>query len=169
MTLDLEKFISNSIKMQAKIQHLEMSTKTVKKIPESVKDMIVKDYGEKYLEDADYVSFFWGALGKEQIEKLFNVVDKALGKSANKLTATDFKKISFGSGQAEEVEDEVEDDIDDDSDDDSETEEIEDEVEVDVDGNNDDSSSEDESLDEDEDAVVSQPKTSYFFLKITLK
>ena len=50
---------------------------------------------ELFLLDADYVSFFWGAIGKEEVKKLFNVVDKALGKSANKLTDTDFKKISI--------------------------------------------------------------------------
>lgn len=41
------------------------------------------------------MSFFWGAIGKEEVKKLFNVVDKALGKSANKLTNTDFKKMSI--------------------------------------------------------------------------
>lgn len=41
------------------------------------------------------MSFFWGAIGKEEVEKLFNVVDKALGKSANKLANTDFKKMSI--------------------------------------------------------------------------
>ena len=95
MTLDLEKFISNSIKTQAKIQHLDFFTKTTKNVPDSVKFIISKEYGENYLLDADYVSFFWGTLGKEEIKKLFNVVDKALGKSANKLTNTDFKKMSI--------------------------------------------------------------------------
>lgn len=73
-----------------------MSTKTVKDPPASVKDIILKEYGEKYLDDADYVSFFWGRISKDDIDKLFNVVDKALGKSANKLTNTDFKKITVG-------------------------------------------------------------------------
>lgn len=41
------------------------------------------------------MSFFWGKIGKEEVKKLFNVVDKALGKSANKLTDTDFKKMSI--------------------------------------------------------------------------
>ena len=167
MTLDLEKFISNSIKMQAKIQHLDISTKTVKKIPASVKDMIIDDYGDNYLEDADYVSFFWGAIGKDQIEKLFNVVDKALGKSANKLTSTDFKKINFEDGSAGEIDDE-EVGIEDDEDIDAEVE-VEDDIE-DVDDDIDDEDSEDDSLDEDDEENEMPPqKTSYFFLKITLK
>ena len=111
MTLDLEKFISNSIKTQAKIQHLDVSTKTVKSMPKSVESLITKEYGDNYLLDADYVSFFWGNIGKEQIKKLFNVVDKALGESANRLTETDFKKINFES-QSKDT-DSTEDDIDD--------------------------------------------------------
>ena len=74
-----------------------MSTKTTKSVPKSIKDIIASEYGENYILDADYVSFFWGNIGKEEVKKLFNVVDKALGKSANKLTETDFKKLDvFG-------------------------------------------------------------------------
>ena len=72
MTLDIAKFISNSIKMQAKIQHLDINTKTTESngIPESVSKIITKTYGDKYLLDADYVSFFWGGIDKENIKKL---------------------------------------------------------------------------------------------------
>ena len=100
MTLDIPKFISNAISTQAKIQHLEMSTKTSSagSIPASVKKLIEREYGKKYLLDADYVSFFWGQLGKDEIKRLFKVVDKALGTSANKLTETDFKKLSLSGG-----------------------------------------------------------------------
>ena len=166
MTLNLEKFISNSIKTQAKIQHLDIFTKTVKNIPESVKSIIVKDYGDKYLLDADYVSFFWGAIDKDTIKKLFNVVDKALGKSANKLTETDFKKISI-----ESSDDGVEEDEDNEDDIEDHDEEVESDADEDVEDK------EDESLDEDdesnEEQVEDKPevpmKTSHFFLKITLK
>ena len=47
-------------------------TKTVKDPPESVKKIILDEYGEKYLDDADYVAFFWGPIGKDEIEKLFD-------------------------------------------------------------------------------------------------
>ena len=156
MTLDLEKFISNSIKTQAKIQHLDISTKTVKSIPISVKTAITKEYGDNYLLDADYVSFFWGAIGKEEVEKLFNVVDKALGKSANKLTNTDFKKMSI---------DEPKEDV---NQEESPSEDVVEEPIEDTSTSNENSL--DKQLDEDdriEDTAT--PKKSYFFLKITLK
>ena len=156
MTLDLEKFISNSIKTQAKIQHLDISTKTVKSVPTSVKTAIIKEYGDNYLLDADYVSFFWGAIGKEEVKKLFNVVDKALGKSANKLTNTDFKKMSI---------DEPEEDADQEE---SPSEDVVEEPIEDASASNENSS--DEQLDEDDEIEDNAaPKKSYFFLKITLR
>lgn len=96
MTLDIAKFISNAVRAQAKMQHLDVTVKTVsaKRVPKSVAGIITETYGEKYLLDADYVSFFWGHISKEDIKRLFSVVDKALGTSANKLTNTDFKKIT---------------------------------------------------------------------------
>ena len=179
MTLDIAKFISNSIKMQAKIQHLDINTETVEKdsIPESVSKLITKAYGKKYLLDSDYVSFFWGGIDKDDIKKLFNVVDKALGKSANKLTDTDFKKIdiSGSSSNNEDAETESDDDKD-------EVEDIEDEVEDIVDEEPDENFDaeeeieDDKSLNEDEDEIDIEVKeespskpTAYFFLKITLK
>ena len=158
MTLDLEKFISNSIKTQAKIQHLDISTKTVKSIPTSVKTAITKEYGDNYLLDADYVSFFWGAIGKEEVKKLFNVVDKALGKSANKLTDTDFKKMSIDEPEEDADQEEL-----------PSSEDVVEEPIEDASSSNENSS--DEQLDEDdeiEDTTTTQKK-SYFFLKITLK
>lgn len=158
MTLDLKKFISNSIRTQAKIQHLDISTKTVKSIPISIKTIITKEYGDNYLLDADYVAFFWGAIGKEEVKQLFNVVDKALGKSANKLTNTDFKKISIDDEPKEDANKEEEL---------PSKDTIEEPIE---DTSASDENRSDEQLDEDdeiEDAAT--PKKSFFFLKITLK
>lgn len=157
MTLDLEKFIQNSIKTQAKIQHLDISTKTVKSIPASVKTAITKEYGDNYLLDADYVSFFWGAIGKEEVKKLFNVVDKALGKSANKLTDTDFKKISIDEPEEDANKEELP------------SEDIVEEPIEDTSTSNENNS--DKQLDEDDgiEDTTATPKKSYFFLKITLK
>ena len=171
MTLNLEKFIANSIATQAKIQHLVVKTKTVKNVPESVASIIVKEYGDSYLQDADYVSFFWGAIGKDEIKKLFNVVDKALGKSANKLTETDFKKINELSGKEVETEDIEDVEVDAEEPEDDEEEEVEVE-EPEEDGSNDDND-ENEKLDEDEEVDVEVEEKpaieNYFFLKITLK
>lgn len=169
MTLDIAKFISNSIKTQAKIQHLDIKTKTVtaSKVPDSVKSIISDDYGEKYLLDADYVSFFWGAIAKDEIKRLFNVVDKALGKSANKLTDTDFKKISIDGSASDTEDEEVEDDDNEEKEEETEEVEVEDTEEEDDDDKNE--------LNEDEEEINVEVKeqqsapASYFFLKITLK
>lgn len=173
MTLDIAKFISNSIRTQAKIQHLEVKVKTTesKSVPESVSGIISKEYGEKYLLDADYVAFFWGSIAKDDIKRLFNVVDKALGKSANKLTDTDFKKISLGDAddsaeKSSEEKDAEEDQVDSEDTGSKETDEPE---EVDSDDEEKDVEDEvDEVLKEDEEQAPAAP-TSYFFLKITLK
>lgn len=176
MTLDIPKFIENSVRTQSKIHHLDINVKAVKKddVPKSVTTIVYKDYGEKYLDDADYVAFFWGGINKDNIDKLFNVVDKALGKSANKLTDKDFKKINIDdeSNETEDVEIEVDDDeeVPEKPDDDQEDEEKDDEVES---SNEDDEDSkelneDDESLEVDVEEKQSIP-VSYFFLKITSK
>lgn len=176
MTLDTAKFISNSIKTQAKIQHLDINTKTTneKDIPASVKKLIVDAYGEKYLDDANYVSFFWGAISKDEIKKLFNVVDKALGKSANKLTDTDFKKISLDGSSNEDIDDsteEVEVDAKDEetSDDKQEMNEDEDSDDVELEDVDDNIEVDDDEVEVDDVEEAPSAKTTYFFLKITLK
>ena len=177
MTLDLAKFISNSIKTQAKIQHLDVFTKTTdqKSIPESVASLISKQYGEKYLLDSDFVAFFWGHIDKKQIEKLFNVVDKALGKSANKLTETDFKKLKLNDNESSSIEDEqadknpIEEPDSNDTDDGSSEEEPEEIDSNDEDVDDESSDDSEEELDEDENEDVASLPTSHFFLKITLK
>ena len=143
-------------------------------LPKSVKSLITKDYGDKYLDDADYIAFFWGQIDKKSIDKLFNVVDKALGKSANKLTDKDFKKIHMKNEDSTDDEDAEADD------DDKEDIEVDDEETEVVDDNDEDSDESTEELNEDEDEeienaveveVEEKPEvpTAYFFLKITQK
>lgn len=167
MTLDLAKFISNSIKTQAKIQHFAMSTKTVKDVPNSVKEPILAEYGENYLLDADYVTFFWGEISKDDIKKLFNVVDKALGKSANRLTDADFKKIALKDDTStEEEQDDSQAETEDIESQEDSTEEKEETSAEETTSTDDSNETDEETLDESDE----QPKkTSYFFLKITLK
>ena len=195
MTLDIVKFITNAVKTQAKIHHLDVSTKTVKKVPESVSKLIFEQYGEKYLLDADYVSFFWGNIEKDEIEKLFNVVDKALGKSANRLTESDFKKLEVdfkpsASAIASSNDEDNDNESDEGDDDDVDEEPTNDESDEDVESNDEsddepngesddeesedeeseDKESEDEELNEDDTSdneTVVEPK--YYFLKITIK
>lgn len=191
MTLDIPQFIANSIRTQSKIHHLDINVKTTTKddIPSSVTSIIEKDYGKKYLDDANYVAFFWGGIGKEQIEKLFNVVDKALGKSANKLTDKDFKKLSLKSANDNtssddqdediEVDDDSISDVEDDEEDIEDTEEdVEEDVELDEDDEDVDIDDEVEVDDDDDDEQeevevdIKEDKpipTAYFFLKITIK
>ena len=192
MTLDISQFITNSVRTQSKIHHLDINVKAVgvNEIPSSVKKLITDDYGEKYLEDADYVAFFWGPVNKDNISKLFNTVDKALGKSANKLTDKDFKKINMNdtddqssdedTEEIEDVEDIEDNDSDEESDDseedvefdDSDEEQInEDEEEIGFEEEIEANDNEDNDADEIEDTVEEKPEipTSYFFLKITSK
>ena len=188
MTLDIPQFIANSVRTQSKIHHLDINTKAVKvdEVPASVKKLITDEYGEKYLEDSDYVAFFWGPVNKDNIDKLFNVVDKALGKSANKLTDKDFKKINLDGSKASE-EDDDEEDANDEVGIEEPDEDDDEDIEVDVEDdegseeNDDEENEEDdeEQLNEDDDneeekievAVEEKPEipTSYFFLKITTK
>lgn len=160
MTLDIAKFITNSIKMQAKIQHLKnVNVKTVTEslIPKDVKSVIVDEYGDKYLLDADYVTFLWGSINKDTIKSIFNVVNKALGESANKLTDTDFKKINI-------ILNTDTNDVDTDNDIDQDDEDVED---IDIEVDNDSEENEEDDVINEDDASVT--KTSYFFLKITLR
>lgn len=156
------------------MQHLDVTVKTVsaKRVPKSVTSIITDAYGEKYLLDADYVSFFWGHISKEDIKRLFSVVDKALGTSANKLTNTDFKKITVDGADDAISQDEPEDDSQAEEQagqtDEPEEEQAEDpedeakEVEDDV---------AEVLKEDDEDAEETKPlpPLSYFFLKITSK
>lgn len=175
MTLDIPQFIANSIRKESKIHHLDINVKAVAKddVPSSVTKLIYKDYGDKYLEDADYVVFFWGGINKDNIDKLFNVADKALGKSANKLTDKDFKKISMDGDDSDDVEDTEETEV--------ENTEVEDTEDDSTDNAEDDDASEESTeeaneLDEDENedievSIEEKPEipTAYFFLKITSK
>lgn len=176
MTLDIAKFITNSIKNQAKIQHLDINVKTVKakNIPESVSSIIIEEYGDQYLLDANYVAFFWGAITKDQIKRLFNVTDKALGKSANKLTDKDFKKIQLKLSNQTNAED-LDSKSNDQQGDDDDTIDVDDNdnydasIDVDIDDNDSEEDDIDTELNEDGDPISQNVETSYFFLKITTK
>ena len=184
MTLDIPQFIQNSIRTQSKIHHLDINVKAteVDKIPASVKKLITDDYGEKYLDDSDYVAFFWGPVNKDNIDKLFNTVDKALGKSANKLTDKDFKKIKMSNSDESSADDSEEDVSDENAEDTKDIEsDVEDTSDEDTEENSDGEEEEEEELNEDDEeidievdadnAVNEKPSipTSYFFLKITSK
>ena len=162
-----------------------MKAVEVSKIPASVKKLITDDYGEKYLDDSDYVAFFWGPIDKDSIDKLFNTVDKALGKSANKLTDKDFKKIKMSDSDEpsaddteEKTEDDDEEDIDVEVDSSDEDSDIENDEDADEDADEEEQLNEDDEEKEEIDIEVDAENTdgekqsiptAYFFLKITSK
>ena len=159
MTLDISQFIVNTIRTQCKIHHIDINVKAVKTsdIPKSIADLIAKDYGEKYVHDADYIAFFWGGIDKDLIERLFKAVDKALGTSANKLTNTDFKKLAFVKGKLNESDDEESDDEDDVKDDEDDEIEVVDDPD-DEDDEDDDSDSSDDDVSDDIEMPIDEPE-----------
>ena len=98
---------------------------------------------------------------------LFNVVDKALGQSANKLTDKDFKKIKIElDADSADTTDLSQHDssIDDDASDDTE-----DDANVEDDSVEDDGEDDSDATELNEDDSIASVKPSYFFLKITTK
>ena len=168
MTIDLEKFISNVIAAQAKVQHLEMKVKTAKrsKVPKAVKNCITAEYGDSYLLDADYVIFFWGNLSKEKKDSLFNVVDKALGTDANKLVKSDFKllplDVDSGSSSGEDSPQPK-----DDGEEDRQTSGQDETTALDSNDGQQDAQDEGKALNEDDSSA--KPDVRHLFLKVTLK
>lgn len=101
MTLDIAKWMTSSIKMQQSISHNTTSFKVYKRkaIPSRITDKLMSEFGEIFLNDADYVVFF----KKDDLDftekdkaKLFQLLDKALGKGSNMLNKTDFESFSDG-------------------------------------------------------------------------
>lgn len=97
MTLDVAKYFENLVKKEAKISHMNLSVKAGKtsKMKSSVKDAIITDNGETYLQDANYVLFFtkqegWDSSSKK---KLFELVNRALGNAANNSNESDYKVL----------------------------------------------------------------------------
>lgn len=98
MTLALDKWLVNLIYKECKIAHRQVKVWGGKtsKLKAAIKTQITDEYGETFLDDANYVLFFKGTLLNEVngLKKLFSTVNTALGKDANSLTESDFKKIT---------------------------------------------------------------------------
>lgn len=97
MTLNVDSWIANALGKEARISHFDCKifggkTKTLK---QQFKTKITDKYGERFLDDADYLIIFKGAILNKpsSIKKLFALTDRALGKNANSLTEGDFKVI----------------------------------------------------------------------------
>lgn len=196
MTLDIKALLKNLLKKQMSIQHFTAKTEvfSTAAIPSRIKSKIKDEFGEQYLEDANYIVFFRGEVDKDGMKKLFNLTNKAFGEDANRMTEGDFKKISFVSSDSsdDEVPDEPEEDADeqpeeleeppsdasdaaDDSQDEKKSSSGDDKPE---DDDGDDDQSIDDEVDEivnedqvklDEDVNIDSTVDAYVFLKITTK
>lgn len=158
-------------------------------IPSKIKSKIQDEFGDNYLLDADYVVFFRGKMTSDQVDKLYNLTNKAFGEDANRLVEGDFKRISFDdrstSSNIEEEPEEVDDqgvddqiEVDDKTPvDDESTTPLDEEVTkilsegkasvVDTLDKTEDTSDSHESLDED--VQIDSSVNAYLFLKITTK
>lgn len=95
MTLKLDKMLANLISKEAKVSHFDSNIFVGKasKLKEGIKAEMREAYGESYLNDADYVVIISGGQvdgTKKSTEKLFSLVDRALGETANLLAKSDF-------------------------------------------------------------------------------
>ena len=113
MTLDIKKYLVNLIKKEAKISHFQVKVDAGKagKLKGQFAAAIRAEFGESYLQDADYILFFEKdeAWTDADVKKLFELVNRALGKDANMLAQSDFKKLSAGSAEEDASSEDAED------------------------------------------------------------
>lgn len=97
MTLDISKYLENLIKKEAKISHFAVAISAGKTslIKPEFSNTIRKDNGDTYLQDANYLVFFSksDAWSSDDKVKIFDLVNRALGKDANNMAKSDFKEL----------------------------------------------------------------------------
>ena len=98
MTLKIDQYLVNLVKKEAEIGHNNVKIWGGKKdkLRQSVQRKIKDEYGESFLEDADYILFFRSddLATDDGVKRLFKTVNRALGKNANSMSESDFKKIN---------------------------------------------------------------------------
>ena len=98
MTLDIAKYLENLVRKEAKISHfaVKVAAGHTDKLSMSVRSSIQSEYGESYLQDSDFIMFFTKTDGWKEgdSKKLFDLVNRGLGKDANGMTESDFKKLT---------------------------------------------------------------------------
>ena len=111
MGLDISKYIENLIKKEMKVSHFNGSVrvgKTAKLKPIHVQ-AIKSQYGDSFLQDADYIAIFMqDDDDNSSMKKLFDLVNRALGKDANNMTQFDFKVAKGQEAHDDEEGEEVE-------------------------------------------------------------
>ena len=80
-------------------------------------------FGDSYLQDADYILFFEKseAWSEDDIKKLFELTNRALGKDANMLSKSDFNKLDMSAPATDSPDEDTDDDSDEDATDTAET------------------------------------------------
>ncbi len=94
MVLDIPKYLENLVRKEMKVSHFNGKVKVGKteKLKLVNKQLIQKQYGESFLQDADYIAIFTqDEADDSSMKKLFELVNRALGKDANNMTQSDFK------------------------------------------------------------------------------
>ena len=94
MVLDISKYIENLIRKEMKVSHFNGSVRVGKtsKLKSIHAQAIKSQYGDSFLQDADYIAIFMkDDADSSSMKKLFELVNRALGKDANNMTQSDFK------------------------------------------------------------------------------
>lgn len=97
MTLDIAKYLKNLIQKEAKVSHftVDVSAGKTTHLKEEFIRMIKDQNGESFLQDADYILMCVRKEGwkSDDIKKMFDLTDRALGKDANTMAQSDFKTL----------------------------------------------------------------------------
>ena len=98
MTLDIAKYLENLIKKEAAVSHFTVNVHTGKTsdLRSEAAEKIKEQNGDSFLQDADYILFFTRQEGfnDDDLKKLFDLTNRALGKDANGMSKSDFKRLT---------------------------------------------------------------------------
>lgn len=111
MVLDISKYIENLIRKEMKVSHFNGSVRVGKtsKLKSIYVQAIKSQYGDSFLQDADYIAIFMkDDADGSSMKKLFELVNRALGKDANNMTQSDFKVANGQEAHDNEGEDDKE-------------------------------------------------------------
>lgn len=111
MVLDISKYIENLIRKEMKVSHFNGSVRVGKtsKLKSIYVQAIKSQYGDSFLQDADYIAIFMkDDADGSSMKKLFELVNRALGKDANNMTQSDFKVANGQEAHDDEGEDDKE-------------------------------------------------------------
>ncbi len=109
MVLDIPKYLENLIKKEMKVSHFSGSVNVgmTKKLKPNIKAALQKQFGDTFLADANYLAIFLQEdTSKAAMKKLFELVNRALGKDANNMTQSDFKLAKYTDAEAVAEDDE---------------------------------------------------------------